>query len=113
MSPDTPRDHLPSAEELEYTVDWFDSARPVRDTLLPHLEARLVLEVGSYEGASACYLIDLLGRKAPLEIHCIDHWDGGTEHRCAAIDMAQVEQRFHRNIAMAVNKSPSGGPARP
>lgn len=106
MSPDTTRDHLPSAEEPEYTVDWFDSARPVWDTLLPHLEARLVLEVGSYEGASACYLIDVLGRKAPLEIHCIDHWDSGTEHRCAAIDMAQVEQRFHRNIAMAVNRSP-------
>lgn len=74
--------------------------------LLPQLDARLVLEAGSYEGASACYLIDVLGRKAPLEMHCIDHWDGGMEHRTAAIDMTQVEQRFHRNTTIALRNSP-------
>lgn len=106
MKPGMPHHKLPCAVEPEYTVNWFDSARPVWDTLLPHLEAQLVLEVGSYEGASACYLIDVLGRKAPLEIHCIDHWDGGIEHRAAGVDMAAVEQRFHRNTAIVAGKSP-------
>lgn len=94
------------AETPEYTADWFQSIRPLWDMLLPHMEARRVLEVGSYEGASACLLIDVLGRKAPLEIHCIDHWEGGSEHRTAATDMALVERRFRRNTAIAVRKSP-------
>jgi predicted O-methyltransferase YrrM len=106
MNPGMPHGNLLSAEKPEYTVNWFDSNRPVWDTFLPHLEARLVLEIGSYEGASACYLIDVLGRKAPLEIHCIDHWNGGIEHRAATIDMAQVEQRFRRNTAISVINSP-------
>lgn len=95
-----------AAETPEYTVDWFECVRPVWERLLPQLDARRVLEVGSYEGASACYLIDVLGRKAPLEIHCIDHWEGGVEHRAAAVDMARVEQRFHRNTAIALRNSP-------
>nr|WP_217345066.1 class I SAM-dependent methyltransferase [Noviherbaspirillum sp. L7-7A]MBV0879285.1 class I SAM-dependent methyltransferase [Noviherbaspirillum sp. L7-7A] len=105
MNPGIPLDNL-SAETPEYTVNWFASARPVWDTLLPHLDARLVLEIGSYEGTSACYMIDVLGRKAPLEIHCIDHWNGGAEHRVADVDMNQVEQRFRRNTAISVSNSP-------
>ena len=91
-----------SAEAPEYTAEWFNAARPVWDRLLPQLDARLVLEIGSYEGASACYLIDVLSQKAPLEIHCIDHWKGGIEHQTAAVDMAQVEQRFLRNTAISI-----------
>jgi SAM-dependent methyltransferase len=104
MHADIPHDKL-AVETPEYTVEWFESIRPVWDKLLPQLDARLVLEVGSYEGASACYLIEVLGGKAPLEMHCIDHWNGGMEHRTGAIDMTKVEQRFHRNTAIAVRNS--------
>lgn len=104
MIPGLPhQDH--AAEAPEYTADWFDAARPIWDSLLPQLDARLVLEIGSYEGASACYLIDVLSRKAPLEIHCIDHWNGGDEHRAAGVDMARVEQRFLRNTAISIAHS--------
>lgn len=106
MNSGTPNEHPLASGKFEHTVNWFDSARPVWDTLVPHLDARLVLEVGSYEGASACYLIDVLGQKAPLEIHCVDHWHGGIEHHAAGIDMAQVEQRFLRNTAISVANSP-------
>jgi hypothetical protein len=105
MNPGIPPDNL-AAEAPEHTVNWFNSARPVWDTLLPHFDARLVLQIGSYEDASACYMIDVMGQKAPLEIHCIVHWKGGAEHRAAAIDMAQVEQRFRRNTAISVSNSP-------
>lgn len=105
MNSGTANDHHLVSGKPEYTVNWFDCARHVWDTLVPHLDARLVLEIGSYEGASACYLIDVLSRKAPLEIHCIDHWHGGIEHRAAAIDMALVERRFLRNTAISVANS--------
>jgi hypothetical protein len=41
-----------------FTADWFDAtAKPVWSQFIPDLPAGRVLEVGSYEGASACYLI--------------------------------------------------------
>lgn len=94
-------------EQPVFTADWFETvARPLWDQFIPSLEARRVLEVGSYEGASACYLIDHLAAQAPLEIHCIDAWiDTGTWNR-ATVDMAEIEARFRRNTALLVARSP-------
>lgn len=84
------------SQQPVFTADWFTSiARPVWDHLVPGLPATRVLEVGSYEGASACYLIEHLGAKAPLEIHCVDPWGG----------MDEVEARFRRNTALMVERS--------
>ncbi len=52
---------------------------------------RRVLEVGSYEGASACYLIDRLAVRHELELHCVDHWRGGIEHQSGG--SAQTDRR--------------------
>ena len=84
----------------EFTNNWFDvTARGLWDALLPGIGPERILEIGSYEGASTCYLIDKFGRTQDLEIHCIDTWQGGIEH--GDVDMTQVEQRFGRNIAFA------------
>ena len=92
--------------EPVFTTDWFEStARPVWDLFIPRLEATRALEVGSYEGASACYLINALGAKAPLEMYCIDTWEGRAEFEAAGIHMGEVEARFHRNTRIAVDKS--------
>jgi predicted O-methyltransferase YrrM len=93
--------------EPVFTTDWFDSvARPVWDLFIARLDAARVLEVGSYEGASACYLIKSLGAKAALEMHCIDTWDGSDEAAHAQVDMREIEARFHRNTRIAVDRSP-------
>lgn len=94
------------AAEPVFTSDWFESVRPVWDLFIPALDAMRVLEVGSYEGASACYLISVLGAKAPLEMHCVDTWEGSAEFEGAGIDMREVEARFHRNTRLALDKSP-------
>jgi len=47
--------------------------------------------VGSYEGASACYLIDRLAVRHELELHCVDHWRGGIEHQSGG--SAQTDRR--------------------
>ena len=91
--------------EFDFTNDWFDTtARGLWDSLLPHIAPQTILEVGSYEGASTCYLIDKLGRNQDLDIHCIDTWLGGIEHD--GTDMAAVEQRFSRNIELATKAAP-------
>ena len=44
--------------EFQFTNSWFDSvARNVWDQLIPKINPSKILEIGSYEGASTCYLI--------------------------------------------------------
>lgn len=93
------------ATEPVFTNTWFGTVQPVWDRFIPELEATRVLEVGSYEGASACYLISKLAAKAPLEIHCVDTWAGSVEFEGSDIDMEAVEGRFHRNTALSIARS--------
>lgn len=98
---------------LEFTNSWFEAtARHTWDQILPQLKPRRILEIGSYEGASTCYLIDKLASiEYPIEIHCIDTWQGGVEHQrdgVAPADMSLVEKRFCSNTDLALAaKSPA------
>ncbi len=92
--------------DYQFTTTWFnDAAKNVWDQLIPKIKPKKILEVGSYEGASACYLIDkLAGNDTELELHCIDTWEGGIEHKLngsAQADMANVENRFDFNIKLS------------
>ena len=91
--------------DYEFTNDWFArDAAPVWRNLLPQIRPSRILEVGSYEGASACFAIESCAGERPLELHCIDTWDGGVEHQSGGLlesDMGAVEARFHRNIEKA------------
>lgn len=93
----------------EYTNNWFESsARHTWDWLVPRVNPDRILEVGSYEGASACYLIDALAPKKSIEIHCVDTWEGGTEHKpggSAPANMSEVRRRFHRNTGRAMSRA--------
>jgi hypothetical protein len=89
-----------------FTADWFDAtAKPVWSQFISNLPAGRVLEVGSYEGASACYLIAQLGARAPLEIHCVDPWEGTANFVGGDVDMSEVEARFRRNTGLLVERS--------
>ncbi len=92
-----------------FTAPWFGAVRPMWDQLIPHIKPSRILEIGSYEGASACYLIETLAAERAIEIHCVDNWQGGVEHGADqqfAADMAHVEARFRRNVALAMAKAP-------
>jgi predicted O-methyltransferase YrrM len=95
-----------SSNKYEFTNDWFeDSARKVWDKLIPSTQASKVLEIGSFEGASTCYLIDTLAHCQELELHCIDTWDGGADHKDLKIDMTSVEGRFQRNVEVSIARA--------
>jgi predicted O-methyltransferase YrrM len=90
---------------LTFSNNWFEvSAKLVWDGVIPRIKPASVLEIGSFEGASACYLINHC--EADLELHCIDTWEGGAEHKRADVDMTAVEYRFHENTSLAVSRSP-------
>jgi hypothetical protein len=106
MNTDSPGFIHPDVQPA-FSTDWFEmTARPVWDQFIPGLPATRVLEVGSYEGASACYLIAQLGAKAPLELHCVDLWSGPASFESGDVDMSEIEARFRRNTGLLVGKSP-------
>lgn len=95
-------------QNFKYTNKWFDgAAKKMWDLLIPRINPTRILEIGSFEGASACYLIEKLGVKKSIELHCIDTWEGGVEHKQDGIvqaNMSSVEQRFHHNINVATSR---------
>ncbi len=97
--------HIPNASAgYQFTNSWFAStAQPVWDQLLPQVNPTRVLEIGSYEGASTCYLVERFGGTRALEVHCVDTWEGGVEH--STTDMSAVETRFDQNVAHAAQRA--------
>lgn len=93
-------------EAFEFTVDWFGSfTERVWKQIMPQLKPRRVLEIGSFEGRSACFLMETVDWTDNFELHCIDTWEGGIEHRRRGVDMPSVEARFDRNTDLARRNS--------
>lgn len=92
--------------DYQYTNNWFQgSARRIWDSLIPRINPSRILEIGSYEGASTCYLIEKVASLRKLEIHCVDTWEGGIEHSTGGFDMSAVERRFSANVRKAMESS--------
>ena len=96
-----------SSSGFQFSNSWFTGVIPIWNKLLPDLKPQKILEIGSYEGASTTHLIELLSaNSSELEIHCVDTWDGGEEHKKQGIDFVTVEKIFDKNIALsAKNKT--------
>lgn len=97
-----------AAADYLFTNSWFDRHKAVWGPLLNELSPARILEVGSYEGNSTTYLIEALASHRNVEIHCIDSWEGGIEHKAggsAEADMSEVEARFHHNVKIAKGRS--------
>ena len=93
-----------NGDAFTFSNDWFEvTARLVWDGVVPRIRPAAVLEIGSFEGASACYLINQC--EADLELHCIDTWEGGAEHKRVGLDMTAVEHRFRQNTSLAASRS--------
>ena len=94
--------------EFDFTNNWFDSVPTgVWEQILNQTHPKKILEVGSYEGASACFLINLLASRSDIEIHCVDTWEGGIEHQeilATDGDKRSLEARFHHNVNLAIEK---------
>jgi len=85
---------------LEFTEDWFDANKSLWNAIINEFKPKYVLEIGSFEGRSTCFTIFLGSKFGPMEIHCIDTWEGGIEHD--HIDFKEVERRFDSNMQTAL-----------
>ena len=88
-----------------FTRAWFKKNDETWGNIFDGLRPGRVLEIGSYEGLSACWMIAKSRsiNSATFEIHCVDSWEGGVEHQAGPYEsrMSDVEARFTRNIAQA------------
>jgi predicted O-methyltransferase YrrM len=91
--------------EYQFTNDWFAQNESLWNKLVPRYKPRKILEIGSFEGRSACYFVETCAAAGALELHCVDTWQGGVEHDPAA--MAAVEARFDHNLALAQSRVPN------
>lgn len=57
---------------------------------MQQLNPKKVLEIGSFEGAATCSLIESNTWTDELTIFCVDTW-GGIEHKNRGINMKTVE----------------------
>lgn len=89
-----------------FTTKWFNNtAKKNWDHLIPEIKPHKILEIGSFEGTSTCYLIEKLSGFQELEIHCIDTWEGSMEHIRDGLNMAAAEANFDNNIEYAMSKA--------
>jgi predicted O-methyltransferase YrrM len=88
----------------DFTKNWFlENSIENWNRIIPVLNPTKILELGCYEGAATCYLIDLLGSKKSLEIHCVDVWDEIDEIKKE--ESIAVEARFDKNVKIASSNS--------
>lgn len=95
-------------EQYEFTNQWFLTAKGIWEAVFPTIKPVRILEIGSYEGAAACFLIEYLEKNDGGEVHCIDTWEGGLEHQKggdAFTNMSLVEQRYIKNVSLALSKT--------
>jgi predicted O-methyltransferase YrrM len=90
-------------DEYEFSVDWFSGHIPTWDRIFEVIHPEKILEIGSYEGRSTCYLIETCTKTNPIAMFCVDSWLGSVEHDPE--EMSRVEQRFDRNIVRVLAKS--------
>jgi cephalosporin hydroxylase len=68
-----------SSSPYQFSTLWFnDAVKGIWRELLLQLQPSRVLEIGSFEGASACFVIQQVGAERTLEMHCVDTWQGAT-----------------------------------
>ena len=92
----------------KFSNRWFSNGpKSVWDQLILNLDPSKILEIGCFEGASTCYLVENISRKKKIEIHCIDNWIGGLEHNHDGIDpivdMNLIYNRFKKNIELVTH----------
>lgn len=84
-------------KDLDITTDWFSMRTPAWDWVLRHHFAQVrsprVLEIGSWEGLSANFILRALPE---AHLTCVDTWEGSDEH--VSQDFSGVEARFDRNL---------------
>lgn len=99
---------MQSQAKYKFSNTWFDGTRHIWDVLIEQLKPKRILEVGSYEGKSACYYIDEIASKNSLELHCIDPWSNLPENENIFIENTNIAiKNCINSVALKIHKGKS------
>ncbi|MBV8888022.1 MAG: class I SAM-dependent methyltransferase [Chroococcidiopsidaceae cyanobacterium CP_BM_RX_35] len=86
----------------QFTQDWFSWNIPVWKQYLKHfidIPDLNILEIGSWEGRSTCWLLDNIMIHDSHRITCVDTFEGSVEHQIYDFSYIRtIEERFDFNI---------------
>ena len=92
----------PRGRSFRFSQDWFSNHIPSWEKIVSRVRPLRIIEIGCYEGRATCYLIQRCSEFGPLWLCCIDTWSGSTD--LSPSQMVGVEERFDRNVALAISK---------
>jgi predicted O-methyltransferase YrrM len=81
-----------------FTADWFTQYAEQWLERLGYLrnQETHALEIGSYEGRSACWMLDNILTHVQSDIVCVDTWDG--KDKTLGEETIRAKQRFQKNM---------------
>jgi predicted O-methyltransferase YrrM len=82
----------------KYTYDWFNQNVEYWDEIVEKIRPRKILEIGSFEGRSACYFMKNCSRHHSIDLYCVDTWAGSEEHKNMDV-LSELETNFDHNIS--------------
>ncbi|NDG05289.1 MAG: class I SAM-dependent methyltransferase, partial [Alphaproteobacteria bacterium] len=91
--------------EYQFTNNWFGGNIPTWDYLMNQFKPATILEIGSFEGRSTCYIIEKCSSHHAIDVTCIDSWEGGVEEHQKGTAMSEIERRFDHNVALAQSRA--------
>jgi predicted O-methyltransferase YrrM len=86
---------------FDFSEDWFSHHISLWDAIIAKYKPKKVLEIGSFEGRSTCYLIKKCVDYGIVDMVCIDTWQGGIEH--TGMDFDAIEKAFDHNVQRVMN----------
>ena len=90
-------------EGVSFSQDWFSNHIPAWTTIISRLRPKRILEIGCYEGRSTSFVIESCTAFGPIHLTCVDTWDGSAD--LPPDMMTGVEDRFDRNVALAIARA--------
>lgn len=87
-----------------FQTDWFSSTISNWAKSLSEFKSKpnlSFLEIGSFEGRSAVWLLENILTDDSSRLTCIDTWKGSIEHQGSKLDLGTIEAHFDHNIELA------------
>src|SRR5665648_171918 len=84
-----------------FTAAWFTRNSSNWSTLLGHLAGLSnlkCLEIGSFEGRSACWLAENIVTHQTSRLYCVDPFTGSVEHQGGPWELNSLYDRFLSNV---------------
>ena len=85
---------------MAFSADWFSNNIPVWERLFAPLRGQpnlQILEIGSFEGRSACWLLEYILTGEGASLDCVDTFMGSMETAASGIDTAGLLECFKEN----------------